>query len=96
MKRLLLLTIRLSGKSQGHDRYAFGYAEKETIYENVIYTNYFLFGWLLIYRKAIFIERIPSYVMFSLGAFGYYDWKSSKPWLINASNQKRVIKNYIL
>lgn len=69
-----------------------GYKDLLSSYTNIVYLEYRLFG-ITFFRRVIFKEDVPSFAIHQRASLGYTDWKSSKPWLIDAANKRTVIYN---
>lgn len=89
-----IITIRLKGFLVGGSKYVHGYVDREDWYENRIYKQYLLFDKIPIFRKIIFREDVPNWAVLKRATLGFSEWKSSRPMLINASIERRIIKSF--
>ncbi len=87
---MIWLKVKITGKCWESSVYEYGYTDRTSVYTNIIYMDYYVFGVRLM-RIPVWSEPVPSFAVMAHGAFGSTNWISDRPYLINAANKKRVI-----
>jgi hypothetical protein len=69
-----------------------GYLDPEDYYWNLVFINIYLFNKILIWKYIVFKEDVPQFHVIKQSCFGYNDFKSKRPKLLNAAIKKKTIK----
>ena len=93
---MTLLTVRLRGIRRKYLVKTWGYIDLEEEHRNIVYLEWRLFDRLVIWRETVFSEPVPFWAVLKYSTLGFSEWRSKKPWLIDACAVKRCIKRITL
>lgn len=87
-----ILDVRLSGLRRRRLYSLRGYDDLFEEHHNIVFATTWLFGCIPICTKIVFKEEIPEWVVNKYATLGYYEWVSSRPYIITAAAERRIIK----
>ncbi len=93
-RQIKLLTVRLRGRRKKYYTKTVGYKDFDENNINVISKVWRLFDIIPIWTQTVFTENVPLWAVINYCCIGSTNWKSEKPWLIDASRKEWILKSW--